>query len=123
MATSDITRLTPITTRADRHDERVRLIEESVLLLRGDWPAVATGLCESINRPAGIFRSPRALEEAICETCRESLQLVERLYGEEGTAEVRRLATADQALEPQPSDRVTRPRRLHLPHRNRVPST
>lgn len=58
MATSDITRLTPITTRADRHDERVRLIEESVLLLRGDWPAVATGLCESINSHSPASPTP-----------------------------------------------------------------
>lgn len=58
METSDIAPSTPITSRADRTDERVRLIEEAVLLIRGEWPAVASGLCESVNRAAGlIFRS------------------------------------------------------------------
>lgn len=120
MATSDTTRLTPITTRADRRDERVRLIEESVLLLRGDWPAVATSLCESVNRPAGLFPAPRALEEAIRDTCSESLRLVDHLYGEEATAEVQRLAAAGRAPEPSRTDRAARPRRIHLPLPGRI---
>lgn len=105
MAISDTIRTTPITTKADRRDQRVRLIEESVLLVRGDWPAVATGLCESVNRAAGlVFPKPRALDEAIRQTCRESLRLVEHLYGVEAAVEVQRLA----AVGPGPNRRRRR---------------
>lgn len=106
MATRESSRTTPITARADRSDERVRLIEESVLLIRGEWPAVATGLCESINRAAGlVFPSPRALDDAIRETSRESLRLVEKLYGDEAAAEVQRSAAA--RTQTHPADRAT----------------
>ena len=93
MAISELTPTTPLTGRADRHDERVRLIEESILLIRGDWPAVATGLCESVNRAAGLlFPTTRELDEAIETTSQESLRLVEQLYGCDAAAEVQRLA-------------------------------
>lgn len=95
MAISELTPTTPLTSRADRHDERVRLIEESILLIRGDWPAVATGLCESVNRAAGLlFPTTRELDEAIETTSQESLRLVEQLYGCDAAAEVQRLAAA-----------------------------
>lgn len=111
MAASDTIRTTPITAKADRRDERVRLIEESVLLIRGEWPAVASGLCESINRAAGlVFTSRRTLEEAVRETSRESLRLVESLYGDEAVAEVQRLAAAGREPEPHPADGTGTPR-------------
>jgi hypothetical protein len=95
METSSITPSTPITSRADRGDERVRLIEEAVLLIRGEWPAVASGLCESVNRAAGIF-SFRAseLQDAIQSTYEEAMRVVDRLYGHDATLEVQRLALA-----------------------------
>lgn len=112
MATSETTRITPITSRADRRDERVRLIEESVLLIRGEWPAVATGLCESINHAAGlVFPSPRALDEAIRETSGESLRLVRHLYGDEAMSEVQRLAAGGRGGGRQRADDPRRDRR------------
>jgi len=121
MASSEFTPTTPLTSRADRHDERVRLIEESILLIRGDWPAVATGLCESVNRAAGLlFPTTRELDEAIEMTSQESLRLVEQLYGCDAAADVQRLAAADSnpALR---SMGAGRQRRLHLPgHQRRV---
>lgn len=117
MATSDLTPTTPLTSRADRHDERVRLIEESILLIRGEWPAVATGLCESVNRAAGLlFPTTGELDEAIQATSRESLRLVEQLYGCDAAAEVQRLAAAGSEPAPQPTG-AGRPRRLHFPGR------
>lgn len=95
MAISDISPRTPLTTRADRADERVRLIEEAVLLIRGEWPAVAGGLCDSVNRSAGLFfPPPRELDEAIQRTSKESLRVVEELYGHRSALEVMRLAAA-----------------------------
>lgn len=84
MATQQIAPSTPLTRKADRGDERVRLIEESVLLIRGEWPAVAAGLCDSVNRAAGFVFTPAGeLEEAISHTSEEAVRLVERLYGPE----------------------------------------
>ena len=121
MAISELTPTTPLTSRADRHDERVRLIEESILLIRGDWPAVATGLCESVNRAAGLlFPTTKELDEAIETTSQESLRLIEQLYGCNAAAEVQRLAAANSDPAPRPIA-TRRQRRLHLPgHQRRV---
>lgn len=115
MPATDTIRTTPLTSRADRRDERVRLIEESVLLIRGDWPAIAIGLCERVNRAVGLLIStPRELDEAIGETCEESLRLVEQLYGHDAVLEVRRLAAHGGEPTPDPAGTAVR-RRLHLP--------
>ncbi|MGH2936793.1 MAG: hypothetical protein ACRDPE_01580 [Solirubrobacterales bacterium] len=110
MTNSNPIRTTPITGRANRQDRRVRLIEESVLVLRGDWPAIASGLCDSVNRAAGlVFLTPATLDGAIDERSRESLRLVEQLYGSQVAAEVER--RADIAPTPACGDRdATRPR-------------
>lgn len=76
MSALSTTRRTPITSRADRADERVRLIEEAVLLIRGEWPAVACGLCETVNRASGLLFVPSTeLRAAIEETAGEALRL------------------------------------------------
>jgi hypothetical protein len=101
MNVADTIRKTPLSDRADRGDERVRLIEEAVLLIRGDWPAIAMGLCERVNRSTGlIFSTPQELEDAIRETCAEAMLLVRELYGHEGVAEVERMAAATGAAPP-----------------------
>src|SRR5690349_17168346 len=75
VARDDVARRTPITKRADRGDERVRQIEEAVLLMRGEWPAAATGLCETVNRVAGPSLAPRGeLDETIERTADEALR-------------------------------------------------
>jgi hypothetical protein len=112
-------RTTPLTSRADRGDERVRLIEEAVLLIRGDWPAIAMGLCERVNRSVGLIVStPRELDEAIRDTCVEAMLLVQELYGHDGVVEVERMAALADATAAAPA----RPRthhRLHLPRPHR----
>jgi hypothetical protein len=120
LATSDTTtRITPITGRASRRDERVRLIEESVLLVRGEWPGVASGLCETVNRAAGVvFPTPKALEDAIRETSSESLRLVEQLYGHEATVEVQQLAARGRDQGHQAREENGRRHRVHLPRRH-----
>jgi hypothetical protein len=96
MTNSKTTRRTPITDRADRADQRVRMIEETVLMIRGEWPAVALGLCEAVNRASGlVFAPPAALEDAIGETAAEASRLVEDLYGHAAALEVKRLAAVD----------------------------
>lgn len=112
-------RVTPLSSRADRNDERVRLIEEAVLLIRGDWPAIAMGLCERVNRSVGLLVStPRELDEAIRDTCVESMLLVEKLYGHDGVVEVERSAAISDV--PSPAPAPSRPRhRLHLPRPHR----
>jgi len=112
--------ITPLSTRADRADERVRLIEESVLAIRGDWPAVAIGLCERVNRAVGLIVStPGELDAAIGKTCDEALRLVEDLYGQEAVEEVKRLAARDPQAHHGRRDRRSH-RRPHLPwHRRR----
>lgn len=121
MATSDTTtRITPITGRASRRDERVRLIEESVLLIRGEWPALATGLCETINRAAGVvFPTPKTLENAIRETSSESLRLVEQLYGPEASVEVQQLAAHSRDQGHLAREESGRRHRVHLPRPHR----
>jgi hypothetical protein len=119
MTVADITRKTPLSSRADRGDERVRLIEEAVLLIRGDWPAIAMGLCEQVNRSVGlIISTPRELDEAIRDTCVEAMLLVQELYGHDGVVEVERMAALDEGPSPARTHGRGR-RRLHLtrPHR------
>lgn len=100
MASSDTARSTPLTHRADRSDERVRLIEEAVLLIRGEWPAVAAGLCESVNRASGLIFVPAAeLDEAIETTAEEALRVVGKLYGHESVLAVREAAAAGEQVE------------------------
>jgi hypothetical protein len=56
--------MTPLSSRADRDDERV-------------------------NRSVGLLvGTPRELDEAIRETCVEAMLLVEELYGYDGVVEV-----------------------------------
>ncbi len=101
MRANDTTRMTPLTGRADRADARVRTIEEAVLLIRGEWPAVADGLCESVNRAAGIFFAPaRELDDAIGRTSEEALRVVERLYGPDSATAVRTTASARTRCRP-----------------------
>ena len=114
MATQHISQTTPLSSRVDRGDERVRLIEEAVLLIRGDWPAIATGLCERVNSSVGmIFSTPRELDEAIRDTSAEAMLLVRELYGEDGVAQVEGMAAIAET--PAPVRAHSRPRhRLHL---------
>lgn len=94
---------TPITRRADRGDARIRFLEEAVLLIRGEWPAAACGLCETVNRSFGlILGRPRDLEESLSRTTTEASRLVEALYGPRALAEVRRL-TASGPPRPTPA--------------------
>ncbi|MFN8163553.1 MAG: hypothetical protein U0R26_06925 [Solirubrobacterales bacterium] len=124
MSALSTTRRTPITSRADRADERVRLIEEAVLLIRGEWPAAACGLCETVNRASGLLFVPSTdFREAIEETAREALRLVEGLYGHDAVLEVRHLAAADPNVAAITHDSAPR-RRVQLPSRprRRVPA-
>jgi hypothetical protein len=101
MAAADTAPRTPLSTRVDRSDERIRLIEEAVLLIRGEWPAVACGLCEMVNRETGlIITLPDALDQAIEETAEEAMGIVERLYGRDAAVEVRRRAGVAQSDAP-----------------------
>ena len=117
MSATEMTRRTPITGRADRRDERIRLIEEAVLMVRGEWPGVACGLCETVNRATGLILAPAGeRDETIERTAHEAVRVVEGLYGSEAALEVRRLA----AVEPRPTGASDahggRPhRRLRLP--------
>jgi len=95
-ATIDTPR-TPISTKADRGDERVRLIEEAVLLIRGEWPAAASGICETVNRATGIFTRAGELDAAIDDAAAEAERLVERLFGPDALSEVRGRAAAECA--------------------------
>lgn len=84
---------TPISRRADRGDPRIRFLEEAVLLIRGDWPATACGLCETVNRAHGlIFARPRELDHLVSTAADEASRLVEALYGPEDLDALRRLA-------------------------------
>ena len=84
---------TPITAKADRSDRRVRLLEEAVLQLRGQWPTAATGLCMSVNSMFGFTLSGgRGRQEQIDESVAEALRLVRALYGPSAVTEVYRRA-------------------------------
>jgi hypothetical protein len=115
MAAKDTIRMTPLTSKADRDDVRVRLIEEAVLLIRGEWPAVADGLCESVNRAAGFFAPARELEDAIERTAAEAARVVERLYGPDSVRALRAAASVPVPA-PQP-DRAVLP--IHAAARRR----
>jgi hypothetical protein len=98
----------------DRSDERIRLIEEAVLLIRGEWPAVACGLCERVNRETGLIITPRnALDQAIEETADEAIRVVEGLYGHDAARQVQRRATVDQ-FNPPSATHGARRRRARL---------
>ena len=94
MSTQAIAPRTPITPKADRSDRRVRLLEEAVLQLRGQWPAAATGLCMSVNSTFGftLGGGKAARQEQIEESVDEALRLVEALYGPTAVTEVYRRA-------------------------------
>lgn len=114
---------TPISSKADRSDERVRLIEEAVLLMRGEWPAAAAGICETVNRATGIFSPAEELEAAIDEAGGEAERLVERLYGREALLEVRGLAAAGSERWAVTTSEADAPRRDHGGRRRlRLPS-
>lgn len=116
MATTEIIRRTPITSRVDRNDGRIRMIEEAVLLIRGEWPAVACGLCETVNRATGlIIAPPKALDETIEKTAKEAERVVEALFGHDATLEVRRLAAVGRDSATPSARRAHRRRRVHLP--------
>ena len=88
---------TPITPKADRSDRRIRLLEEAVLMLRGQWPSAATGLCMSVNSLYGFtLTGKQARRRMVNESVAEALRLVEALYGTNAIAEVYQRATADQ---------------------------
>ena len=103
---------TPITAKADRSDCRIRLLEEAVLMLRGQWPSAATGLCMSVNSLYGFtLTGKQARRRMVNESVAEALRLVEALYGGSAIAEVYQRATADQ-----PDQRLTpRPTRPKSP--------
>jgi hypothetical protein len=94
MSTQAVAPRTPITSKADRSDRRVRLLEEAILQLRGQWPAAATGLCMAVNSTFGFTLSggKAARQEQIQESVDEALRLVEVLYGPSAVAEVHRRA-------------------------------
>jgi hypothetical protein len=105
---------TPITTKADRSDGQVRLLEEAVLMLRGDWPSAATGLCMRVNSAHGFTLGGKQDRRRTIDECAdEALRLVEKLYGPSAVAEVRREAAADRgsAAGPTPSERPAVKRR------------
>ena len=87
---------TPISSKVDRRDERVRVIEEAVLMMRGEWPAAASGLCETVNRATGVFTPTGELSAAIEEASAEAERLIERLYGHDALLEVRDLAGVEE---------------------------
>jgi hypothetical protein len=104
----------------DRSDERIRLIEEAVLLIRGEWQSVAYGLCERVNRETGwIITQTDALDRTIEETADEAMRVVERLYGHEAAVQVKRRAAAQLDV---PSTPLGVRRRGLRPGPRRVPA-
>jgi hypothetical protein len=93
MAVKEHSPVTALTGRADRGDYRIRLFEEAILQLRGDLPATAAGLTETVNRSFRFgFARGGEREDALREATKEALCLVEELYGQETVEEVRRQA-------------------------------
>ena len=87
---------TPLTPRADRSDRDVRLFEETILALRGWWPATATGLCVSANSLFGFsFGGGAANERTFRARLQEALRLLEALDGPGAVERVRTLANAE----------------------------
>ncbi|HKB50885.1 MAG TPA: hypothetical protein VKC63_05590 [Solirubrobacterales bacterium] len=85
--------VTALTSRADRGDYRIRILEEAILELRGELPAAASGLTETVNRAFRFgFARGSEREDVLRETTEEALRLVEDLYGHEAMEEVRRRA-------------------------------
>jgi hypothetical protein len=112
-----MTRSTPITGRANRGDERIRLIEEAVLMVRGEWPGVATGLCETVNRATALRLAPAGeREETITRTADEAMRVVEGLFGQDAALEVRRrAATSPRCTDAGDTHHAGRHRRIRLP--------
>jgi hypothetical protein len=95
MSTHAVSTTTPITAKADRSHREIRLLEEAILMLRGHWPAAATGICMSINTLFGFsLVRRRDRQRMIDENVAEALRLVEALYGQSAVAEVYRRAAA-----------------------------
>jgi hypothetical protein len=93
MAVKEQMPITALTSRADRGDPRVRVLEEAILELCGDLPATASGLTETVNRTFRFgFARGGEREDALRETTEEALRLVEDLYGHETVEEVQRRA-------------------------------
>jgi hypothetical protein len=93
MAVKEQMPITALTGRADRGDPRVRVLEEAILELRGDLPATASGLTETVNRAFRFgFARGDEREDALRETTEEALRLVEELYGSETVRDVQRRA-------------------------------
>jgi hypothetical protein len=93
MSTHAISPRTPITAKADRTDPEVRLLEEAIIMLRGQWPAAATGICMSVNTLFGFsLTGRRDRERLVDENVAEALRLVEALYGKSAVDEVYRRA-------------------------------
>jgi hypothetical protein len=95
MSTHAISPRTPITVKADRADPEVRVLEEAILMLRGQWPAAATGICMSVNTLFGFsLTGRRDRDRLVDESVAEALRLVEALYGKAAVDEVYRRARA-----------------------------
>lgn len=95
MSTNTLAPRTPITAKADRSDPEVRVLEEAIIMLRGQWPAAATGMCVSVNSLFGFTLTGRRDRERILdENVAEALRLVEALYGKAAVDEVYRRARA-----------------------------
>src|SRR5438270_391678 len=84
---------TPLTARADRSRQEVRLFEETVVALRGRWPATATGLCMSANPLFGFSIGGGAdRDRAFTARVEEAQRLLRELEGPDAVERVRRLA-------------------------------
>ena len=95
MSTHAIAPRTPITAKADRSDPEVRVLEEAIIMLRGQWPAAATGICMSVNTLFGFSLTGRSdRRRLVDENVAEALRLVEALYGKAAVDEVYRRAGA-----------------------------
>ena len=93
MAVKEHRPITALTSRADREDYRIRVFEEAILELRGDLPATASGLTETVNRAFRFgFARGDERDETLREATEEALRLVEELYGPDAVAAVRRRA-------------------------------
>jgi hypothetical protein len=93
MSTHALSPSTPITPKADRSDRQVRVLEEAIIMLRGQWPAAATGICMSVNSLFGFtLTGRRARKRMVDENVAEALRLVRALYGDAAVSEVHRRA-------------------------------
>jgi hypothetical protein len=93
MAVKEQMPITALTSRADRGDCRVRVFEEAILEFRGDLPATASGLTETVNRAFRFgFARGAEREDTLREATEEALRLVEELDGHETVEEVLRRA-------------------------------